>query len=117
MDSIISVQDIRTSLGEITSRAEAGETFVVVRNSKPAFRIVPVSPEPGREPEMVRESRAEYSLNASTQANDDVTLTDIQNAFAESGAGGRITSEDVAQAISEVRAEKRKRNHLEQTRL
>jgi len=41
MSKIISVQDIRQSLATITNQAQAGETFVVVRNSKPVFKIVP----------------------------------------------------------------------------
>lgn len=41
-ESIISVQDLRSSLASITDRAEHGESFVVVRSSKPAFRIVPM---------------------------------------------------------------------------
>ena len=41
MSKIISVQDIRQSLASITDQAQAGETFVVVRNSKPLFKIVP----------------------------------------------------------------------------
>jgi len=41
MSKIISVQDIRQSLADITNQAQAGETFVVVRNSKPVFKIVP----------------------------------------------------------------------------
>ena len=42
MDSIISVQDIRTTLGAIVKRAERGESFTVIKNSKPAFRIIPL---------------------------------------------------------------------------
>lgn len=41
MSKIISVQDIRQSLAAIADQAQAGETFVVVRNSKPVFKIVP----------------------------------------------------------------------------
>ena len=41
MSKIISVQDIRQSLATIANEAQAGETFVVVRNSKPVFKIVP----------------------------------------------------------------------------
>jgi antitoxin (DNA-binding transcriptional repressor) of toxin-antitoxin stability system len=41
MSKIISVQDIRQSLATIANQAQAGETFVVVRNSKPVFKIVP----------------------------------------------------------------------------
>jgi len=42
MDAIISMQDIRTTLGGIARRAEQGESFTVIKNSKPAFRIVPL---------------------------------------------------------------------------
>lgn len=50
MSKIISVQDIRQSLATITNQAQAGETFVVVRNSKPVFKIVPPyeKEQPGR---------------------------------------------------------------------
>ena len=56
MATIISMQDIRASLAAIAKRAGTGESFVVVRNSKPAFRIEPLSdadapaakPQPGR---------------------------------------------------------------------
>jgi len=41
MSKIISMQDMRVSLARIADQAQAGETFVVIRNSKPAFRIVP----------------------------------------------------------------------------
>jgi prevent-host-death family protein len=41
MSRIISVQDIRQSLAMIANQAQAGETFVVVRNSRPVFKIVP----------------------------------------------------------------------------
>jgi antitoxin (DNA-binding transcriptional repressor) of toxin-antitoxin stability system len=43
MSKIISVQDIRQSLASIANQAQGGETFVVVRNSKPVFKIVPPS--------------------------------------------------------------------------
>jgi len=43
MPTIISMQDIRTSLASVAQRTSAGESFVVVRNSKPAFRIEPLS--------------------------------------------------------------------------
>jgi antitoxin (DNA-binding transcriptional repressor) of toxin-antitoxin stability system len=42
MNSIISMQDIRVSLASIADRAEKGETFTVIRNSRPAFRIEPI---------------------------------------------------------------------------
>lgn len=43
MAKIISMQDMRVSLARIADQAEAGETFIVVRSSKPVFRIVPPS--------------------------------------------------------------------------
>ncbi len=41
---IISMQDIRTRLASVADRAEEGTEFIVVRNSRPAFRIVPIQP-------------------------------------------------------------------------
>ena len=41
MSKIISMQDMRVSFATIADQAQAGETFVVVRNSKPVFKIVP----------------------------------------------------------------------------
>jgi hypothetical protein len=41
MPTIISMQDVRMSLAAIAKRAGTGESFVVVRNSRPAFRIEP----------------------------------------------------------------------------
>ena len=45
MDQIISMKDVRLSLVAIARRAEAGERFIVVRDSKPVFRIEPCSSE------------------------------------------------------------------------
>jgi len=44
--TIISMQDVRTALAAIAKRAATGESFVVIRNSRPAFRIEPVN-QPG----------------------------------------------------------------------
>ena len=41
MSKIISMQDMRTSLAAIADQAQAGEIFVVIRNSKPVFKIIP----------------------------------------------------------------------------
>lgn len=43
MDTLIAMQDIRNRLASIADRAESGESFIVVRNSHPAFRIAPLS--------------------------------------------------------------------------
>lgn len=43
MDTLIAMQDIRSGLASIADRAEKGESFIVVRNSRPAFRIAPLT--------------------------------------------------------------------------
>ena len=59
--TIIAMQDIRESLASIADRVEKGESFVVVRNSKPVFRILPMheatyeQPRSPREPMILRE--------------------------------------------------------------
>ena len=66
MDAIISVQDIRTKLGSIAKRVEAGETFTVIRNSRPAFRLIPIE-------------RKTYPI---TSSEPKMLLHDIQEKFA-----------------------------------
>lgn len=68
MDAIISMQDIRTTLGTIAKRAENGESFTVIKNSKPAFRIVPVKRDvytqtSNRPPLTLREIRARFDAS------------------------------------------------------
>ena len=41
MSKIISMQDMRLSLASIANQVQAGETFIVVRSSKPVFKIIP----------------------------------------------------------------------------
>ncbi len=43
LPTIISMKDMRLSLSAIARRAEAGECFIVVRDSKPVFQIAPLS--------------------------------------------------------------------------
>lgn len=40
--TIVSMKDIRLSLAAIARRVEAGECFIVVRDSKPVFQIEPL---------------------------------------------------------------------------
>ncbi len=42
-NEIISMQDMRTSLAEIADRVQSGTKLLVVRNSKPAFMLVPLN--------------------------------------------------------------------------
>jgi antitoxin (DNA-binding transcriptional repressor) of toxin-antitoxin stability system len=58
MDKIISMKDIRLTLAAIAKRAEAGERFTVVRDSKPVFRIEPLGAEPVQGTGSVRDSGA-----------------------------------------------------------
>ena len=41
--TIVSMKDIRLSLAAIARRVEAGERFIVVRDSKPVFQIEPLT--------------------------------------------------------------------------
>jgi antitoxin (DNA-binding transcriptional repressor) of toxin-antitoxin stability system len=66
METLIAMQDIRTHLASIADRAESGETFVVIRNSRPVFRIQPIatsaeSTSPGRSTIPIREVRERFA--------------------------------------------------------
>jgi hypothetical protein len=41
-EQIIGIKQLYTNLKEITDKAMKGDTFLVIKNSKPAFRIEPV---------------------------------------------------------------------------
>lgn len=74
MDTIVAVQDLRTSLAAITERATRGETFLVMRNSRPAFRIVPaeqtaeVAATPRKPAMKLGELRARYQAGGLSKA-------------------------------------------------
>ncbi len=80
MDTLIAMQDIRNSLASIADRAEGGESFIVVRNSHPAFRIAPLpgaavtTPAPSRPPTVseVRERLAAYPVAKDELAADEL---------------------------------------------
>ena len=67
--TIIAMQDIRESLASIADRVEKGESFVVVRNSRPVFRILPVEevaydkPRTGQPPMLLREMTARFDAS------------------------------------------------------
>lgn len=86
MDTIISVQDIRTQLGNISKRAETGESFTVIRNSKPAFRIVPVK-------------KTMYSTSPGSR----MTLREIRERFqSDPVTPDELTPQDLDRIIREV---------------
>jgi len=67
MDTLIAMQDIRSGLASIADRAASGESFIVVRNSRPSFRIMPLDqsvPAPGIKTKLreVRERLADYTV-------------------------------------------------------
>ena len=86
MENLISMQDIRMSLKAVADRAEKGETFIVVRNSRPGFRIVPL------------EGKTVYPV-----ANDTaLAVHEMQERFQSSGAADMITEEELDEIIHEV---------------
>lgn len=84
MTKIISMQDIRQSLASIANQAQAGTAFIVIRNSKPVFRIVP--PEEGGLPVKRRTMR----------------LSDITARFDKAGADDLISPSELDEIIHEV---------------
>jgi len=46
MATIVSAKYLRQHFGEIADRIEKGEEFIVLKRSKPLFRIVPMSKQP-----------------------------------------------------------------------
>jgi len=89
MSTIISMQDIRLSLASIADRVAKGEQFTVIRNSRPAFRLVPCEdyPEAGaREP-----------------GRPLLTVREVRERLTATAASRRIRPEDVDAAIREAR--------------
>lgn len=93
MSTIISVQDIRTSLAAISERAENGESFTVIKNSKPAFRIEPID-------------QALYKQ--SLEGRKPMTVHEIRERFNAAGGGKMITTSELEEIIEEVHKEQNK---------
>lgn len=89
MSKIISMQDMRTSLASIARQAEQGETFVVVRNSKPVFRIDPIDTHPSHE--------------RGRESGRNMTLREIHERFdAQPVRDDELTAKDLDRIIHEV---------------
>ncbi|MBU4370186.1 type II toxin-antitoxin system prevent-host-death family antitoxin [Patescibacteria group bacterium] len=43
MESIIGLKDLRQKMSEYAKKVKAGKSFIVVRRSKPLFKIIPIS--------------------------------------------------------------------------
>ncbi len=93
MENLISMQDIRTSLKAVADRAEKGETFIVVRNSRPAFRIVPL------------EGKTVYPVARETA----LAVHEMQERFWNSNQDDMITEKELDRIIHEVHDEQNKR--------
>jgi len=88
---IISMQDMRLRLAEIAKRAESGEDFIVIRNSRPSFRIVPAHGN------ALRKEDAAAILEEAALAMRASPVRD-----------GEITDSDVMEAVRAVRRQKKK---------
>ena len=87
MSKIISVQDIRQSLAAITNQAQAGETFVVVRNSKPVFKIVPPYEKEGEGRKSALSLAEITSKIDAAEASYDLSANDLDSIIHESHSG------------------------------
>ena len=43
MDNIINVKELRTNMGKYEKRVAKGDSFVVMKRSKPIFRLSPIN--------------------------------------------------------------------------
>ncbi len=85
MSTVIAMQNIRTSLASIARRAEAGEQFLVVRNSRPSFYILPAN------------------VNEGKKSN--ISLNDITGKIDKSKASKSISRNLVDEIIHEIHGE------------
>ena len=86
MATVIPMQAIRQSLAAIAKRAEEGEEFLVIRNSHPSFKIVPVAA-----------GMKEYSSEMPVQ-----TLRDITRRIDAVEKAGEISSDKIERIIDEL---------------
>lgn len=89
------MQDIRESLADIANDAEGGEDFIVIRNSKAAFRIVPLESE--RKTTYLKAQKAPMSVR------------EMRAKFQASGASRILTEEDLDSLIHEAHEDMQKR--------
>ncbi|MDE2001092.1 MAG: type II toxin-antitoxin system prevent-host-death family antitoxin [Patescibacteria group bacterium] len=50
MEKIIGLKELRERMGHYTTEVEKGKSFLIVRKSRPVFRIAPVEEESAWEP-------------------------------------------------------------------
>jgi len=49
MDNIVNLKELRENMAKYSKRVEKGDSFIVMKRSKPLFRISPVDEEEGWE--------------------------------------------------------------------
>jgi len=86
MSTIIPMQTIRESLAMIARRAEQGEEFVVIRNSRPSFRIVPIE-----------KNDTQYTADIPVR-----TLRDMTAAIDAAASSDDISEDEVDRIIHEI---------------
>lgn len=79
MTNLIAMQDMRRSIAAIARRAEQGEEFIVIRNSRPSFRIVPYA-DAGAAPPAVQLRDLTHRIDR-RRAAVDVTRQDVERAI------------------------------------
>jgi antitoxin (DNA-binding transcriptional repressor) of toxin-antitoxin stability system len=85
METLIAMQDMRTELSAIADRAAAGEMFIVLRNSRPAFRILPFSStsEEVPPPTVKSFSAIRKRMEARPVSSEELTPTDLKRVIRE----------------------------------
>ncbi len=79
METLIAMQDMRNELAAIANRAAGGEMFIVLRNSRPAFRIVPFNSSSDSVPPSKVKSFSDLRkrMDANPAGNDKLTPADM----------------------------------------
>jgi antitoxin (DNA-binding transcriptional repressor) of toxin-antitoxin stability system len=85
METLIAMQDMRTELSAIADRATAGEMFIVLRNSRPAFRILPFSSTSADIPPTTVKSFSAIRKRLETKpvSSEELTPADLKRAIKE----------------------------------
>jgi len=72
--NILNTKELRTHLSEIVNRTKHGEQFMVLYRSKPAFRIIPVTPKADERNKIKEDSL--YTMTALGASKDGMTSAD-----------------------------------------
>ena len=93
METLIAMQDMRKELSAIADRATSGEMFIVLRNSRPAFRIVPFN----ASGEVIQQTKVKSFAEVRQRMDADPASTD------------ELSSGDLDRIIKKVRSRRRDR--------